>query len=64
MFELVDERDFAPEVVVVAENLAKLAPGERASMAKDLRAAVKVANAKLTAAERKAYAAMLRTLAT
>jgi len=63
MFGLVDERDFAPEVVIVAEDLAKLAPNERTRMAKDLRVAVKGAHAKLTPAERKAYAAMLRTLA-
>jgi hypothetical protein len=62
MFELVDERDFASEVVVVAEGLTKLPRGQRASMAKDLRAAVKGAYAKLTPAERKAYAAMLTTL--
>lgn len=62
-FGLVEARDFATEAVSVATELAKLAPRERTRMAKELGAAIKAADAKLNAGERKAYTEMLRTLA-
>jgi len=62
LFGFVDERDFATEAVVAAEALAKLAPRDRARMAKELRAVVKGADATLTSGERKAYKEMFSTL--
>jgi len=61
-FKLVDDRDFEAKANTAAADLAKLTQKNRTALAKQLNEAIKAPDTGLTAAAKKGYSEMIRTL--